>query len=184
VFRHRTAAVTATLHDLARKLGDCPLDQPVVPGTSPLGLTLWHVPRTQDWLVSTSIRGVPEVAEEFRDGLPDPDVYGFGVGLTDEQSREAAAQVQVPALLAYADAVAASVDAWLSTLCDRDLDEVPPFLENQSARAPYTSQGSLDEVAGLAGQPVGVLLMRPAMGHLFWHLGELDLLLQLAKAAS
>jgi hypothetical protein len=134
--------------------------------------------------VSTSIRQVPEVADGFPDGLPDPDVYGFGVGLTDDRAREAAAQVQVPALLAYADAVAESVDTWLAALSAEDLDEVPPFLENQGARAPYTSQGSLDEVSGLAGQPVGVLLMRPAMGHLFSHLGELDLLLQLAKTRS
>jgi hypothetical protein len=172
------------LHDLATKLDGCPLDSPVVPGTSPLGLTLWHIPRTQDWLVNSSIRGVPEVAEGFADGLPDPDTYGFGVGLSDAEAQTAAGAVQVPALLAYADAVAESVDQWLSSLSDQDLDAVPPFLENQGARPPYTSPASLEEVSGLAGLPVGVLLMRPALGHLFWHLGELDLLVQLGKNPS
>jgi hypothetical protein len=134
--------------------------------------------------VSTAIRGVPEVVDGFRDGLPDPDAYGFGTGLTDDQARDAASQLKVPQLLAYADAVAASIDAWLASLSADDLDEVPAFLDNQSARAAYTTPAALEEVEGLVGLPVAVLLQRPAMGHLFWHLGELDLLLQLAKAAS
>jgi hypothetical protein len=146
-------------------------------------MTLWHIPRTQDWLVHTTIRGVPEVADGFREGLPDPELYGFGTGLTPEQATEAASQVRLPALLAYADAVGTAVDTWLTSLSEQDLDVVPPLLERQGARAAYSTPAALAEVEGLSGMSVGVLLMRPALGHLFWHLGEIDLLLQLADAS-
>ena len=155
----------------------------MLPGTSPLGLTLWHIPRTQDWLLNTVIRGAPEVADRHRDGLPDPDRYGFGTGLTPEEAGEAAAEVRLPALLAYGDAVVAAMDAWFSSATVQDLDVVPPLLERQSARAAYTKPEALAEVEGLVGLPVGVLLMRPTLGHLFAHIGEIDLLLQLANAS-
>ena len=88
---------------------------PAAPGTSPIGLTLWHVPRTQDALVQTSIRGVPEVADgPAYDGLPDPDIYGFGTGLTPDQAKEVASRVDPSALLAYADAVRDGVVEWLA----------------------------------------------------------------------
>lgn len=183
MFRHRTAGIASSVHSYAGQLGDLPLEEPVLPGTSPLGLTLWHIPRTQDWLLNTVILGAPEVVEAHRDGLPDPERYGFGTGLTPDAAREAAAQVRMPALLAYADAVVAAMDAWFSSASERDLDVVPPLRERQSARAAYTTPESLAEVEGLVGQPVGVLLMRPTLGHLFAHLGEIDLLLQLAKAS-
>jgi hypothetical protein len=179
VFRQRTAAINSQLHAFVDELRDAPLGEQVVPGTSPLGLTLWHIPRTQDWLLNTVIRAEPEVAQAHLDGLPDPDLYGFGTGLTGDQATEAARQVELPALLTYSDAVTASLDQWLASCTEADLDAVPPLLERQSARAAYTTPEALEEVEGLAGLPIGVLLQRPTLGHLFWHLGEVDLLLQL-----
>ena len=49
---------------------------------------------------------------------------------------------------------------------------------------PCSPPEALAEIPGLIGQPVGVLLMRPALSHLFWHMGEVELLTQLAKASS
>jgi hypothetical protein len=183
VFRHRTAAVATNVRALVHDAGRLSMSEPVVAGASPLGLTLWHIPRTQDWLVSTCVRDVPEVVEQFRDGLPDPDTFGFGTGLTPDQAREAAEQVELPALLAYTDAVAESLDQWLASLSPDDLDVVPPLQERQAARAPYGTPEALAEVEGLYGLPVGVLLMRPTLSHLFWHLGEVELLIQLGKAS-
>jgi hypothetical protein len=143
---------------------------------------LWHIPRTQDWLVQTVVRGEPEIVESFRDGLPDPDRFGFGTGLTPEQAREAAAAVDVPTMLAYADAVTARIDEWLSGLAESDLDEVPDLIARQAARPAYGTPEALAEAQGLIGVPVGVLMLRPVTSHCVMHFGEIDILSQVAAA--
>ena len=64
-----------------------------------------------------------------------------------------------------------------------DLDWVPPFAERQQTRASYSTPAALADVAYLHGVPVGVLMMRPAISHVFHHAGELELLMDLAKSA-
>jgi len=131
--RNRVAAVRAQSRALADSAAGLDWASPVLPDTSPLGLTFWHLPRTLDWLVNTTIRGTQEVAdgERFR-ALPDPDTFGFGTGLSADQARTAAATVRPEPLAAYADAVHEAADAWLGTLTAEDLDRtVPEFRERQ-----------------------------------------------------
>ena len=150
------------MHGLIETAAGLDLVQPVLPGTSPLGLTLRHLPRVQDWLVNTSIRNVPEVVAAFA-GLPDPERFGFGTGLTPDDAADAARAVDLDVLRAYADAVTAGILEWLPTLSAADLDWVPPFAERQQTRASYSTPAALADVAGLHGVPVGVVLMRPAI---------------------
>lgn len=156
---------------------------PVAPGTSPLGLTLWHLPRTVDWLVNTCIRDGAEVADgpEYGD-LPDPEQFGFGTGLSLAAAADAAGQVSAEPLLRYVDAVVADAATWVRSLSDDDLDRtVDEFDERQRRRTAYNTPEALAEVSHLGGLSLGVLLARPAMSHLLMHLGEVDLLVQLAK---
>ena len=183
ILRNRSAAVTVALLAILDQLDGVDVVREVAPGTSPIGLTLWHVPRAQDWLVQGSVRGLPEVAERFRDGLPDPDAYGFGTGLTREAAAEAAAAVDVARLGEYAVAVRDEIDAWLAGLSEADLDVVPPFAERQRARRSYSTPEALADVASLDGLTIGVLFLRPATTHVFRHLGEVDALLSIARAA-
>jgi hypothetical protein len=183
MLRNRNAAVTAGLLDALGRLDGVDLVRPVAPGTSPLGLTLWHVPRAQDWLVQASVRGVTEVAEGFLDGLPDPEAYGFGTGLSEHQAASAAAAVDPDRLAAYAIAVRETVDEWLGSLSEADLDAVPPFAARQQVRAAYSTPGALREVESLDGLTTGVLLLRPATTHVFRHLGEVDALLSIARSS-
>ena len=179
---NRIVAVNAALHGFVDDLTGADWATPVAPGTSPLGLTLWHVPRTQDWLVHTSIRGVPEVADgPSYGGLPDPDVYGFGTALTPEQAAEVAGAVKPDALLGYADEVRDRVVEWLATLTESDLDEpVAGFDDRQHTRPAYSTPAALEEVSHLGVLPLGQLLLRPAIAHLYMHLGEIEVLGQLA----
>lgn len=182
VLRNRVAGVRTQGRALAESAAGLDWSAAVLPGTSPLGLTFWHLPRTVDWLVNTTIRGLPEVADKHTAGLPDADTFGFGTGLSTEQARAAAAQVQPDALAAYADAVHEAADAWLATLDDAALDQpVAEFRDRQHARPAYCTPEALAEVAHLPDQPIGVLLMRPATSHLLMHLGELELLIQQAR---
>jgi hypothetical protein len=180
---NRISAVNASVHGLIKQAAGLDLVQPVLPGTSPLGLTLWHLPRVQDWLVNTTIRAVPEVVEDFG-GLPDPGRFGFGTGLMPDDAADAARAVDLDVLLSYSDAVTAGTLAWLPTLSPDDLDWVPPFAERQQTRASYCTPAALAEVAGLHGVPVGVLLMRPAIAHVFHHAGELEVLMSVAASAT
>jgi hypothetical protein len=182
MLRNRRAAITAGLDDLIADTDGLDLGRPVMPGTSPLGLTLWHIPRTQDWLVNTCLRDVEEVAGRFGAGLPDPERFGFGTGLAPDDAQRAAAAVTRGRLRDYAAAVGHEVDAWLATLDEAALDVVPPFQQRQAARAAYTTPGALEAIDGLDGLSVGMLLLRPGLAHLLRHLGEIETLSQLARA--
>ncbi len=183
VLRDRVVALNSGLHALVDEVAGVDWSVAVLPGTSPIGLTLWHLPRAQDWVVNTCIRDVAEVADTTEhDGLPDPDEYGFGTGLSEAQVRAAAAQVTAEPLLRYADAVRRSVEAWLDGITDADLDEVVgAFDERQSRRPAYSTPAARAEVSQLGGRSVGVLLLRPAISHVLLHMGEVELLGQLAR---
>lgn len=184
VVRSRVSAAGASVPDLVAQTRDLDWATPLFPGTSPLGLTLWHLPRTLDWLVQTSIRGETEVADGASYGdLPDPDRFGFGTGLSVDEAAEAAARVRPDALLAYNDAVLRTVDEWLSTLDDDDLDAtVDGFDDRQRTRPGYAKPEALAAIEGLGQLPLGMILQRPSMAHLFRHLGEVDLIAQLAHS--
>ena len=183
LLRNRIGAIGAMTQDRIRESVGVDWSEPLLPGTSPLGLTLWHMPRTVDWLINASARGVAEVADEAAfSELPDPRAFGFGTGLTPDQASEAAAQVTPEPLLAYSEAVHAMADEWLAGLTTEDLDApVEAFLDRQRSHPAYGTEAALSEVSGLVGLPLGLLLARPTMSHLLVHLGETELLLQLAR---
>jgi hypothetical protein len=157
---------------------------PAFVGASPVALTLWHVPRTLDWLVNTSVRGVAEVADRPSYGeLPDPNEYGFGTGLTPEQVAATTDLVNRDDLLRYVMEVGESVQEWLASVDPVLLDDpVTDFDEHQHARPAYVRPEALAEIDGLAALPLGILLVRPGVSHLFAHLGEAEVLLQLARS--
>ncbi|HET7310940.1 MAG TPA: DinB family protein [Mycobacteriales bacterium] len=179
---NRVGAVNSTLHSMVDRAREVDWVTPVAPGTSPIGLTLWHVPRTLDWLVNTSIQGRAEVADspEFA-SLPDPQTFGFGTGLTPAEASSVAAGVDPELLLTYADTVHEGVEKWLGSLSAEDLDRPPAgFDDRQQTRPAYCTPAALAEIEGLGQLPLGVLLMRPAVSHLLMHFGELDTLIQLS----
>jgi hypothetical protein len=133
--------------------------------------------------VHTTIRAVPEVADSFSPkGLPDPNEYGFGTGLSPERARAAAGEVRPETLLAYADAVTTAIDGWMETLDESDLDYVPDLIRRQNTRPAYSTPEALPDVAHLEGLPSGVLLLRPAISHVFMHAGEVEVLAHTAKS--
>src|SRR4051794_14101483 len=180
---NRVNGIAGGLTGMVGEAGHVDWVTPVRPGTSPIGLTFWHVPRTQDWLVNTCVRGGDEVADrpEFAT-LPDPDTFGFGTGLSPEQAAEAAGYVKPEPLLAYAEAVRADIVNWLGGLSDDDLDvPVTDFMARQRRRPAYCTDEALAEVAHLPELPLGALLLRPVMSHVLMHLGEVEILVQLAR---
>lgn len=151
----------------------------VSPGTNPVGFTLWHCARTLDWGFQATVRGVEEVAKrpEWRDRMP-ADGW-FGAGVTPAVAQRIASEVGAGIVAAYNEAVRAESLAWLATQSDASLDAVPD-LRARTEQAGYLHPEVWEEIASLQGIPSWQFLLRPCMNHVRVHLGEMDLLLQLA----
>lgn len=100
-----------------------------------------------------------------------------------QQAESIAAAVGAGVLAAYNDAVRAEALPWLAELNDSELDRVPDFRAQQE-RGGYARPEVWQEIADLEGLPVGIFLLRPCVSHVRVHLGEIDLLLQLANQGS
>jgi hypothetical protein len=150
-------------------------------GTNLPGFTLWHMVRGRDWAVQTAIRGVPEVIADERwsgwSGL----TAGAGAGFTLEQANEVGRLVSRADVLAYADTVHSTIQSWLSSLSDDDLDTVPDMEAHLASYPAYQHPGFRAVIADLFGQPIWRLLSEPCSGHMREHLGELDVLKQVMR---
>jgi DinB family protein len=154
------------------------------PGSNPLGFTLWHLPRTQDWAVQTVVRGLPEMVADVQwNGRGCLQTPGIGAGFTREEADEIAGGVAGADVLAYADAVHQTISGWLSTLRDDDLDAIPDMVAHQALYPEYQRPSFREEVDDMAGMPVWRFLLGPCIGHSRGHLGELEILKQASRAS-
>ena len=146
------------------------------PGQNTVGYTVWHIPRTQDHFLQTWIRGEAEVVTKGQwSHWANLKAAGIGVGITMEQSDEIAQTATLADTLAYADEVHQTLLVWLEGINDNTLDFAPDVKERLQAYPEYQTPGYLAEVTDLFGLPVWGLLIRPCMGHLHRHLGELEI---------
>lgn len=157
-----------------------------LPEASPIGFTIWHMARSQDWAVNTAVRDVPEVVtrDPWRgSSLATP---GIGTGFTMEEAAAVAARIALPEALAYADAVHRETLGWLKTLDEPFLDFIPDARAHDARHPAYQTPGFRAEMDGgpehddavgrKGGLPVWVFLASVAVTHLHRHLGEVDLL--------
>jgi DinB superfamily len=146
------------------------------PGQNTIGYTVWHIPRTQDNFLQTWIRGQAEIFHSDRwAGWHRLRPLGVGIGIMLDQSDEIARTVHLPDVLAYADQVHQTMTSWLGEISEEDLDSVLDAQGRLRAFPEYQTPGYLEEVDNLFGLPVWGLLIRPCMGHVHRHLGELEI---------
>ena len=165
-----------TLHSVVDDLTEQEWKARSAPDQNMIGFTVWHLPRIQDNIIQTWIRGIPEVVDDER--WADWHQFkplGSGVGITSEEADVIAFSVQKVDVLVYADAVQQEILTWLLELSDDDLDRIPNSKENLSSHPEYQTPGYHKEADGLLGQPVWVMLMLPCMTHIHQHLGEIML---------
>ena len=144
-------------------------------GQNMLGYTVWHIPRTQDLHVQTWIRGLPEVVHSDRwTHWQQLKRLGNGVGISLDEADEIARSVQRAEVMEYADAVYQEISAWLKELNEGDLDQIPDISQHLSPYPEYQTPGFVKEAGSLFDQPVWNQLMRPCIGHVHRHLGELE----------
>ena len=157
------------------------------PGQNRIGYTVWHMPRAQDHFLHAWIRGEEEIAHSERwMHWQHLKPLGMGVGITLEASDEITCSVHLADVLMYADEVHESLVTWLAKIGEDVLDQVPDAQGCLTAFPEYQTPGYLEEVNNLFGLPVWGLLIRPCMGHIHRHCGELEItkdILRKAKVA-
>jgi len=144
------------------------------PGQNIIGFNAWHMPRTQDNVIQTWIRGKPELAHHARWshwGRFRP--LGCGVGISLEAADEIAFGIKKADVLAYVDLVNQEAIHWLGEIDDDELDMIPEVSKHLTPYPEYQTPGYREEMEGLLGKPVWGLLMRPCIGHIHRHVGEL-----------
>jgi hypothetical protein len=155
------------------------------PGQNRIGYTVWHMPRAQDHFLHAWIRGEQEIAygdrwAHWQRLKP----LGIGVGITLRESDEITCSVHLEDVLMYADEVHQSLITWLAEIREEVLDQVPDAQSRLTAFPEYQTPGYLEEVNNLFGLPVWGLLIRPCMGHIHRHCGELEITKDILRKAS
>jgi len=181
--QHQLTNINVIFHDIVAGFRPEELLARPAPGQNMIGYTVWHVPRTQDAHVHTWIRGVPEVAHQGRwRHLVDHRRFGYGVAVSLDEADEIARSTKLPDILQYADDVHDRILQWLEGLAQSDLDQVPDVARHLAKHPEYQTPGYLREVEHLLDRPTWDQLMRPCIGHIHRHLGELEILQAVIRA--
>jgi hypothetical protein len=91
------------------------------------------------------------------------------------EADEIARSVKRADVFEYADAVHQEIFAWLEKLDEGELNKVNDTHQRLSSYPEYQTHGFLEDVRNLIDQPAWTILMRPCIGHIHRHLGELDI---------
>jgi hypothetical protein len=178
------ANINAIFHSLADDLTDQEWITRPAPGQNRVAYLAWHLPRVQDSHIHTWVRGIPEVVHGDRwSQWGHLRRFGNGIGITLAEADEVALSVRRDDVLAYADAVYSESSAWLDSLSDVDLDRIPDTRLHLSPYPEYQTPGFYEEVSSLLDQPIWSQLMRPCIGHIHRHLGELELVKAVLRAS-
>jgi hypothetical protein len=175
--------INALLHDIAGDISEQEWRSRPAPNQNMVGYIVWHIPRTQDNFVQLWARGIPEVFHR-PDWLHWQQLQrlGIGVGITSQEADEIATTTHLPETLNYADVVHQEILSWLRQISDADLDHTPYATRHLAAFPEYQTEGYHQEINSLFNQPVWNLLMRPCIGHVHRHLGELELAKAVVRA--
>ena len=175
----------AVFHGIAGDLTDEEWIARPGPGQNMLGYTVWHIPRTQDNFLQAWIRGQAEIVRGERWAhWAHLKPLGIGVGITLEEADEIARSVRLADVMTYADEVHQAISTWLGEINEEVLDQVPNARAHLAAFPEYQTPGYMEEVHNLYDLPAWGLLIRPCMGHIHRHLGEVDITKDVLRKAA
>jgi hypothetical protein len=144
--------------------------------------TLWHTARSEDLLVNPLVAGQPQVLDRegwvARLGVP---LRRMGTGMSDAETGDFSATVDLTALRAYWHAVGEGTLAVTEVLRPEDLDTVPGEAYVRAALLEVEAMG--DDVTRLEGALVPLYadksrgwFLSHALTHAYSHFGELSVL--------
>lgn len=130
---------------------------------------VWHMARTEDFVINSLIRRTPQLFTEWSDRLGGD--YRNGTGFSDEEV--AGFDVDVVTLDAYWEAVADATSFWLTGVEPAALDEVPDLdaaVEGLPALTTHLDSAMIDLWRGRAA---AYLIGAPIIAHGYMHVGEM-----------
>ncbi len=176
LFQKQFANINSIFHSIADDLTESEWRARLAPGQNMVGYTVWHIPRVQDSHVQTWIRGKPEVAHGDRWIRWQPlKQFGNGVGISLDDADRIANQVQRADVMEYTDIVYREIITWLKELTESYLDQTPNYKQHLAPYPEYQTPEFMEEAGDLFNQPIWSQLMRPCIGHIHRHLGELQI---------
>jgi hypothetical protein len=191
MLRQQLHTVNLRLHHTAGDLTEAELTAVPIPGVNPIAFILCHMVRSQDWAVNTAVRGRPELIKVEPWSWSLLAHPGIGTGFDTTEAHQVAREVELKALLAYADAVHRNTVDWLESLSEADLDAIPDVAAHDAPYAEYQTPGFRAEMdsgpehdealADKGGLPAWIFLTSVAMTHLHRHLGEVELIKSLLR---
>ena len=168
--------INQTLHGISDDLTADELTTRILPHTNLLAFDLWHVARTQDWVLQTLVRGVPEMIDDpCWQGRGRLVTHGIGVGMSEAQADELARQLVLADILEYADTVHQAVLTWLSATADDELTREPDIPVHLQRYSIYLEPAMCEEVPWMFQHPQVWRCLMPALGHVRDHLAQVDL---------
>lgn len=183
--------VNLRVHHSARDLTPAELAARPLPGVNPIAFLLWHMARSQDWAVNSAILDRPEVIMREPWTATALAVPGTGTGFELDEAARIATRFTLGDLLGYADAVHRDTLAWLHTVDEGILDEIPDVAAHDARHPAYQTAGFRaemdsgpehdDAMSRSGGLPVWIFLTSVSITHLHRHLGELDLVKDLLR---
>ena len=144
-------------------------------GVNSLAWLLWHMARSEDALVNVLLAGDRQVFEEEgwgpHLGLRRAD---WGSGMTDGEVEEVTAALDLAALQSYRVAVGKCTRAVVEQISLDDLDApiAADAVERLLEGGAFAGEVALQLRATLTCQPRSFILMMPASGHNYLHVGE------------
>jgi hypothetical protein len=186
MLRQQLHTVNLRLHHSASGLPPEHLTATPLEGVNPIGFILWHMARSQDWAVNTAVRGCPELIRREPWRSTPLAHSGMGTGFDLDEALAVARKIELPQLVAYADAVHADAVGWLDEISESTLDSIPDVSAHDAPYPEYQTPGFRAEMGGgpehdnavgaKGGLPVWIYLTSVSITHLHRHLGEVDLL--------
>jgi len=142
------------------------------PGPSVAWL-LFHMTYHQDLALNTAVRNHPPLLTEHRAALGLTDLPP-AAGLSESEDRGVTEALDLAALRAYVEPVAAATASWISTMSVMALDTVPDASWRLEHKAGVPADGELSWLHAMwSGKTVAWFVQWECIGHGHAHVGEM-----------
>jgi hypothetical protein len=134
---------------------------------------IWHMTRIEDVVVNAMLRGSSEILDH--DGWLERlgiDVRLVGTGDTDHEVGDFSGRVDVPALLAYREAVGRETRTWVRDLDFETLAAVPDLAARLAGAPPIVGERAQWLIRFYTNKSGAFLLTFPVTNHGFMHWAE------------
>ncbi len=143
-------------------------------GLNSIAWLVWHMARTEDVTMNLIVAGRPQMldGDNWLDRLK-LTRRDIGTSMTDDEVGDFSLRVDIPALLAYRNAVGRRTREIARTLRVEEIDErVDPARIEKLLSEGALAEGALRLAEFWGGQKKSLILNLPATGHNFMHLAE------------